>query len=102
MFRPSKGLLTRGHSKGIPSAESLPSKVTTPGPHCDVYSSKFKLVVEAYAVLSDRRRRERYDMGEDEDGQNNLGMARMDDPFRDIFAPFQNGGPFGGGGAFGF
>lgn len=29
---------------------------------------KFKLVVEANAVLSDPRRRARYDMGEDEDG----------------------------------
>ncbi|KAG2042760.1 hypothetical protein BDR03DRAFT_990382 [Suillus americanus] len=30
---------------------------------------KFKLVVEAHAVLSDPQRRERYDMGEDEDGE---------------------------------
>jgi len=34
---------------------------------------KFKLVVEAHSVLSDPRRRERYDLGEDEDGMNNGG-----------------------------
>ena len=68
---------------------------------------KFKLVVEAHAVLSDPRRRERYDMGEDEDGQNDSGMGGMGSPFgamnpadlADIFAQFQGGGgPFGGGG----
>jgi len=59
----------------------------------------FKLVVEANAVLSDPRRRERYDMGEDQGGQNDPGMG---DPFggmTDTFAPFQDrGGQFGGGG----
>ena len=68
---------------------------------------KFKLVVEAHAVLSDSQRRERYDMGEDEDGQNGSGMGA---PFggmnpadlADIFAQFQGGGPFGGGGGFRF
>ncbi|KAG9313146.1 hypothetical protein JVU11DRAFT_6596 [Chiua virens] len=62
---------------------------------------KFKLVAEAHAVLSDSQRRGRYDMGEDEDGQNESGMAG---PFggmhpgdlADIFAQFQGGG-FGGG-----
>jgi len=34
---------------------------------------KFKLVVEAHAVLSDPQRRERYDLGEDEDGMMNGG-----------------------------
>lgn len=34
---------------------------------------KFKLVVEAHAVLSDPHRRERYDLGEDEDGMNGGG-----------------------------
>ncbi|KAF8448872.1 hypothetical protein L210DRAFT_3640505 [Boletus edulis BED1] len=71
---------------------------------------KFKLVVEAHAVISDPRRRERYDMGEDEDGQNDSGMGGMDGPFggmnpvdlADIFAQFQGGGPFGGGGGGGF
>ncbi|PPQ88738.1 hypothetical protein CVT25_008545 [Psilocybe cyanescens] len=49
---------------------------------------KFKLVVEANAVLSDPRRRERYDMGEDEDGLND-GSSGM------------GGGGFHGGGGFG-
>ncbi|KIK03698.1 hypothetical protein K443DRAFT_465233 [Laccaria amethystina LaAM-08-1] len=38
---------------------------------------KFKLVVEANAVLSDPQRRERYDMGEEEDGMNDGGMGGM-------------------------
>ncbi|KAI9464673.1 hypothetical protein HD554DRAFT_2120880 [Boletus coccyginus] len=74
---------------------------------------KFKLVVEAHAVLSDPRRRERYDLGEDEDGQNDSGTSPMGNPFggmnpadlADIFAQFQGGGfgePFGGGGSFRF
>ncbi|EEB98965.1 hypothetical protein MPER_01434, partial [Moniliophthora perniciosa FA553] len=37
------------------------------------HPDKFKLVVEAHAVLSDPDRRERYDMGEDEDGLNDGG-----------------------------
>lgn len=37
---------------------------------------KFKLVVEAHAVLSDAQRRARYDMGEDEDGMNEGGGDR--------------------------
>ncbi|KAF8800864.1 TPR-like protein [Phlegmacium glaucopus] len=37
---------------------------------------KFKLVFEAYAVLSDPYRREMYDLGEDEDGMN-VGSSRM-------------------------
>lgn len=74
---------------------------------------KFKLVVEANAVLSDARRRERYDMGEDEDGMNGggsgmggmgggFGMSPMD--MEEIFAQFGGGGarfggsPFGAGG----
>ncbi|TFK37408.1 hypothetical protein BDQ12DRAFT_705873 [Crucibulum laeve] len=50
---------------------------------------KFKLVVEANAVLSDPQRRERYDLGEDEDGMTDSGMGGM-------------GGMRGGGGGFGF
>lgn len=61
---------------------------------------KFKLVAEAHAVLSDPRRRERYDMGEDEDGQNDSGMGGMGSPFggmnpadlADLFAHIQGGG----------
>ncbi|KAF9465650.1 hypothetical protein BDZ94DRAFT_1296411 [Collybia nuda] len=71
---------------------------------------KFKLVVEANAVLSDPQRRERYDMGEDEDGMNGAssgmggmgGMSQAD--LASLFAQFHggSGGGFGGfGGGFG-
>ncbi|KAH8091743.1 hypothetical protein BXZ70DRAFT_953084 [Cristinia sonorae] len=58
---------------------------------------KFKLVVEANSVLSDPRRRERYDNGDDEDGMGDGmgGMAGMD--LSELFAQFHGGG-FGGGG----
>lgn len=63
---------------------------------------KFKLVVEANAVLSDPRRRERYDMGVDEDGlsessgmRGGFGGGGMDPTdFADIFASFSGGGGF--------
>jgi DnaJ family protein C protein 7 len=56
---------------------------------------KFKLVVEANAVLSDPQRRDRYDMGEDEDGMNDSsggmgGMGGMD--LSELFAQFHGGG----------
>ncbi|KAJ6624856.1 hypothetical protein B0H10DRAFT_2004434 [Mycena sp. CBHHK59/15] len=65
---------------------------------------KFKLVVEANAVLSDPQRRERYDMGEDEDGMSDSsgmgGMNGMD--LSELFAQFHGGGGGGfGGGGFG-
>ena len=64
---------------------------------------KFKLVVEAHAVLSDPRRRERYDLGEDEDGASSMGpgagAADMDDIAQMFFGGGSFGGPFGGGGA---
>ncbi|KAF8654671.1 hypothetical protein AX16_003488 [Volvariella volvacea WC 439] len=68
---------------------------------------KFKLVVEAHAVLSDPRRRERYDLGEDEDGMNDGGnahgfpggMSQAD--LANIFAQFGGGGMGGMGGGFG-
>jgi len=61
---------------------------------------KFKLVVEAHAVLSDPQRRQRYDLGEDEDGMNDGGgmgggFNHMD--LSEIFAQFQGGGMGGGG-----
>jgi DnaJ family protein C protein 7 len=68
---------------------------------------KFKLVVEAHSVLSDPRRRERYDLGEDEDGMSDSsgmggmgGMSHMD--LAELFAQFHGGGgggfsSFGGG-----
>ncbi|KAJ7746729.1 hypothetical protein DFH07DRAFT_962814 [Mycena maculata] len=66
---------------------------------------KFKLVVEANAVLSDPQRRERYDMGEDEDGMSDGsgmggGMNGMD--LSELFAQFHGGGGgFSPGGGFG-
>ncbi|KAF7967739.1 hypothetical protein HWV62_33262 [Athelia sp. TMB] len=67
---------------------------------------KFKLVVEAHGVLSDPARRERYDLGEDDDeggggfgGGGMGGMSQMD--LAELFAQFHGGGgggPFGGGG----
>ena len=63
---------------------------------------KFKLVVEAHAVLSDPQRRQRYDMGMDEDGASSSGMGgnpfgmHMDpSEIHNIFASF-GGGQFGG------
>jgi len=63
---------------------------------------KFKLVVEAHAVLSDPQRRERYDLGDDEDGTTDSshmrgpgGMNPAD--FASMFAQF--GGSGGGGGS---
>ena len=68
---------------------------------------KFKLVVEAHAVLSDPQRRERYDLGEDEDGTTDSshmrgpgGMGGMNPAdFASMFAQF---GGNGGGGSGGF
>ena len=60
---------------------------------------KFKLVVEAHSVLSDPRRRDRYDMGEDEDGMSDSsGMGNMNQmDLAELFAQFHGGGGFGGG-----
>ena len=61
---------------------------------------KFKLVVEAHGVLSDPRRRERYDMGEDEDGTSDSGMGGMGGmnqmDLAELFAQFHGGGGFSG------
>ncbi|KAF8075276.1 hypothetical protein FPV67DRAFT_1665998 [Lyophyllum atratum] len=71
---------------------------------------KFKLVVEAHAVLSDPQRRDRYDMGEDEDGgMSSSGMGGMgggmggmsEADLASIFAQFGGGG-FSSGGFGGF
>ncbi|KAI9509137.1 hypothetical protein F5148DRAFT_1275432 [Russula earlei] len=62
---------------------------------------KFKLVVEAHAVLSDPRRRERYDLGEDEDGMTDSSHMRggMPPDLASMFTHF-SAGP-GGGFSFG-
>lgn len=65
---------------------------------------KFKLVAEAFSVLSDPQRRHRYDMGEEDSeyGGGSGGMGGMDaHDFADLFAQFNGGGMphgFGGGG----
>lgn len=62
---------------------------------------KFKLVAEAFAVLSDPQRRQRYDMGEEDSEYGGGGMGGMDPrDFSDLFAQFGGGMPpgFGGGG----
>jgi DnaJ family protein C protein 7 len=76
---------------------------------------KFKLVVEAHAVLSDPQRRARYDMGEDEDGMNGGGPGGgfpggfgpggfgQNVDLTDLFGQFHSGGMAGSGfGARGF
>ena len=62
--------------------------------------------MEAHAVLSDPQRRQRYDMGMDEDGSSSSGMGespfggmhmRMDpSDIHNIFATFGGGARFGG------
>jgi len=68
---------------------------------------KFKLVVEAHAVLSDPQRRERYDLGEDEDGMTDSSNMRGGVPpdLASMFAQFSagpGGHPFGSAGHHGF
>jgi DnaJ family protein C protein 7 len=57
--------------------------------------------VEAHSVLSDPRRRERYDLGEDEDGMSAGGGPGMQGgvDLSELFAQFAGGGGgFPGGG----
>ncbi|RPD77241.1 protein prenylyltransferase [Lentinus tigrinus ALCF2SS1-7] len=56
---------------------------------------KFKLVVEAHGVLSDPQKRQRYDLGEDEDDGFGSGMGPGVD-LSELFAQFHGTG-FGGG-----
>lgn len=56
------------------------------------------MVVEAHAVLSDPHRRERYDLGEDEDGMNGSSShmhGGMPPDLANMFAQFGSG-PGGG------
>ena len=64
---------------------------------------KFKLVNEAFSVLSDPQRRQRYDMGEEDSeyGGGSGGMGNMNSQdIAELFAQFGGGMPhnFGGGG----
>jgi DnaJ family protein C protein 7 len=64
---------------------------------------KFKLVAEAFSVLSDPQRRQRYDLGEEDSeyGGGSGGMGGMNpQDFADLFAQFGGGMPnnFSGGG----
>ncbi|KAH8830201.1 hypothetical protein DL96DRAFT_1525532 [Flagelloscypha sp. PMI_526] len=62
---------------------------------------QFKLVSEAYSILSDPVKRQRYDDGEDDDDHGPGGMpAGMD--LSELFAQFHGGGGFGGMGGGGF
>jgi DnaJ family protein C protein 7 len=62
---------------------------------------KFKLVVEAHAVLSDPQRRARYDSGVDEDGQTDSGGGPGGVDLSQMFSAFGGAGGFGGfGGGF--
>lgn len=60
---------------------------------------KFKLANEAFSVLSDPQRRQRYDLGEDDSeyggGSGNMGAMSPQD-FAELFAQFGGGGPGGG------
>jgi len=63
---------------------------------------KFKLVVEAFTVLSDPVRRQKYDMGEEDSeyGGGNGGMGGMDPhDIAELFAQFGGGMPRGFGGS---
>lgn len=54
---------------------------------------KFKLVVEAHSILSDPHKRQRYDMGDDDEEMGFGGMGGGMNPmeFADIFSHFQGG-----------
>ncbi|KAI0708149.1 protein prenylyltransferase [Fomitopsis betulina] len=58
---------------------------------------KFKLVAEAHSILSDPMKRQRYDLGEDdEDAMGGMGGGMGGVDIHDLFAHLNRGGGFGG------
>ena len=90
------------HPDKVCSHQNFPVIQCIPNTHIVYFQGgdeeKFKLVVEAHGVLSDPRRRERYDLGEDEDGMSDSGMGGMNQmDLAELFAQFHGGGGFSGG-----
>lgn len=86
MCRCLAGLLGGRDQEGVlerePQAPSrqgkLPSPLIQHVPTDSLPQERLKLAVKANVFLSDPRQRERYDLGEDEDGMDSGMVGRMD------------------------